>query len=297
MTKTTEELIQIAQDSVKDEYTNKSEQQTALESVNRAFEKVRSTVMAQLLTTPHDERDEQWNALYWGFPSYPHQWSPKVAKLFHKWSWASQEAAGLKALREQIKAAKIAPKAAPKGEPKPSVEEGRMTCQCCGRAILANTGKIAHHGYTRPGMGWQTASCEGATHLPFEVSRDALGEYIANLNRVHDRLVARQDTITSGYAKAASLYITNYDEPSRYGRQRGERLITVTPETFEAVRAELPKSFSAFSLRSFEDVLEGEARTIKSQLTQLLSELAAQDVRYEGWSQTHEWDGSAFVAI
>lgn len=295
MTKTTEELVQIARDSVKDQYATKAEQQTALEHVTRAFEKVRSTVMAQLLSTPHEERDADWDKLYWGFPSYPHQWSPKVAKLFHKWGWASQTAGELKALRDEIKGKQIAPKAAPKGEPKPSVEEGRMTCQCCGRAILATTSKIAHHGYTRPGFGWQTASCEGATHLPFEVSRDELGRYIERLNRLHDQLVARQDTITSGYAKSASLFVTDYDQQRTYGQTRRSTLITVTPETFEERRAELPKTFSSYSLRSFEAVLEREAGVIKGQLSSLLSELAQQEVRYEGWKQTRKWDGAAFV--
>jgi hypothetical protein len=295
MTKTTEELIQIARDSVKDQYTTKTERQTALEHVNRAFEAVRSTVMAQLLSIPHEERDADWDKLYWGFPSYPHHWNEKIATLFHKWEWASQNAAELKALREQIKAAQIAPKAPAKASV-PSVEEGRMTCQICGRLILANTGTIAHHGYTRPGMGWQTASCEGSKELPFEVSRDALGKYIINLNRVRDRLVARQDKIALGYATSASLYVTNYDEQRTHGRQRSRRFLNVTPETFETIRAELPKTFSALSLRSFEAVLEGEARTIKSQLSQLLSELAQQEVRYEGWKQTHKRDGAIFVS-
>jgi hypothetical protein len=294
MTKTTEELVQIAHEGLKAEYPTKAAQQTALEDVNRAFEKVRSTVMAQLLTTPHEERDQQWNDLYWGFPSYPHQWSAKVAKLFHKWGWASQTAAELKALRDEIKAAPIAPKVS-KPAPAPSVEEGRMTCQCCGRPILANTGTIAHHGYTRPGMGWQTASCEGAKELPFEVSRDALGKYIERLNRVHDQLVARQDTITSGYASSASLFVTDHDQQRTYGQTRRSTLITVTPVTFEERRAELPKTFSSYSLRSFEAVLEREAAVIKGQLSSILSELAQQEVRYNGWSQTHKWSGVAFV--
>ena len=60
-----------------------------------------------------------------------------------------------------------------------------MHCQCCGRAILANLGTIAHHGYERPGHGWQTSSCMGAKRLPFEVDRAALGEMIGFLR---DRL-------------------------------------------------------------------------------------------------------------
>lgn len=31
--------------------------------------------------------------------------------------------------------------------------KAQMTCQCCGRKHLANTGRIAHHGYQRPGIG------------------------------------------------------------------------------------------------------------------------------------------------
>jgi hypothetical protein len=48
------------------------------------------------------------------------------------------------------------------------------TCQICARPILANTGTIAHHGYKRPGHGWQTASCFGAKYRPYEVACDAL---------------------------------------------------------------------------------------------------------------------------
>ena len=36
------------------------------------------------------------------------------------------------------------------------------TCQICGRAIKASSGLIAHHGYERPGWGYQTTSCLGA---------------------------------------------------------------------------------------------------------------------------------------
>lgn len=55
------------------------------------------------------------------------------------------------------------------------------TCQICGRAICSAKGVIAHHGYRRPGDGFQTASCEGARHLPYEVSCDAIPPYIKRL--------------------------------------------------------------------------------------------------------------------
>lgn len=52
------------------------------------------------------------------------------------------------------------------------------TCQICGRSIKAGKGVIAHHGYSRPYEGWQTASCAGARYLPFEQSCDRLREVI-----------------------------------------------------------------------------------------------------------------------
>ena len=48
------------------------------------------------------------------------------------------------------------------------------TCQICARAIRSKTGLIAHHGYKRPGQGWQTSSCYGAKYRPYEVACDAI---------------------------------------------------------------------------------------------------------------------------
>ena len=53
-------------------------------------------------------------------------------------------------------------------------DEKIYTCQICGRPIKAKNGIIAHHGYKRPGDGWQTASCAGARFKPYEISCDRL---------------------------------------------------------------------------------------------------------------------------
>lgn len=55
-----------------------------------------------------------------------------------------------------------------------------FTCQICGRPIKASKGLIGHHGYKRPGDGWQTASCVGARHLPYEDARDQIPAAIAS---------------------------------------------------------------------------------------------------------------------
>lgn len=77
-------------------------------------------------------------------------------------------------------------------------------CQICGRLVQAKTGVIAHHGYSRPGDGWQTASCFGARYRPYEVACDALDSavaaaqtYIAQRERaIADWTVAPPDTVT-----------------------------------------------------------------------------------------------------
>lgn len=56
------------------------------------------------------------------------------------------------------------------------------TCQICGRACGTKAGVIAHHGYRRPGNGWQTASCFGARHRPYEIASDALPPYLESLD-------------------------------------------------------------------------------------------------------------------
>ena len=56
------------------------------------------------------------------------------------------------------------------------------TCQICGREIKAKGGVIAHHGYTRPGDGWQTASCFGARYQPYEQGCDAIAAAIDSVN-------------------------------------------------------------------------------------------------------------------
>ncbi len=65
------------------------------------------------------------------------------------------------------------------------------TCQICGRAILAKRGLIAHHGYQRPGHGWQTSSCFGARWKPYEVACDAIDHAIAQCNQFVDRATVR----------------------------------------------------------------------------------------------------------
>lgn len=55
------------------------------------------------------------------------------------------------------------------------------TCPVCFRSIAVQRGTMAHHGYQRPGQGWQTASCPGIRFKPLEVSNEGLVWLIAAL--------------------------------------------------------------------------------------------------------------------
>lgn len=66
-------------------------------------------------------------------------------------------------------------------------------CQICAREIGTTVGLIAHHGYQRPGTGWQTQSCFGARYRSYEVACDALPIYIDMMKRWAKELKANID--------------------------------------------------------------------------------------------------------
>lgn len=49
-------------------------------------------------------------------------------------------------------------------------DQVRGTCPCCFSTQAVRDGKMVHHGYQRPGSGFQTASCMGIRFKPFERS-------------------------------------------------------------------------------------------------------------------------------
>lgn len=69
------------------------------------------------------------------------------------------------------------------------VKVGHEHCQICGRHIKAKLGLIAHHGYKRPGQGWQTSSCMGARYRCYEVAHDILDLAIIHCTSALERAV------------------------------------------------------------------------------------------------------------
>jgi hypothetical protein len=89
---------------------------------------------------------------------------------------------------EKLKKSEKIVKGRKPAEPKPvDPNKDIKTCPCCFRQIAVirgagkMSGKMAHHGYERPGSGWQTDSCMGVDYQPLEISTDGLVAYISAL--------------------------------------------------------------------------------------------------------------------
>ena len=77
----------------------------------------------------------------------------------------------------------------PEGPAKP-VNPNKVigTCPCCSRGIAVTGGTMAHHGYERPGTGYQTDSCAGIRFKPLEVSSEGLAWLVETMQQHLDQL-------------------------------------------------------------------------------------------------------------
>ena len=170
----------------------------------------------------------------------------------------------------------------------------RMHCQCCGRAILANRGKIALHGYTRPGHGWQTASCYGANRLPWEVDRSALADLIAFLKTNLAGQIAGRAAVADETAEVTH----NYRHYDRKISKTVSRALTFTRATFEGVKAADPDGqFPYYNTKTFDDYKATDLADRDQSIKMIRRDIAEFTKRYEGWTQTHERKGREWVRL
>lgn len=71
------------------------------------------------------------------------------------------------------------------------------TCPCCFRGIAISGGKMVHHGYERPGTGYQTASCSGIMFAPLEFSTEGLVWSIMETETLLAKNEKRKETVES----------------------------------------------------------------------------------------------------
>lgn len=156
-------------------------------------------------------------------------------------------------------------------EPPAKISQHAKTCQICSRPIHAATGKIAHHGYERPGGGYQTASCYGAQHLPFEVSRDVLGLFIDNV------LVPRIASTTEHLQKIEDGKVSKIKILEDKKDDRGRTVYKSWGKT-EKEWVEYERGHPRF-----ERLLEIEKANTETSLKHLIEDRKHQQKRYDTW--------------
>jgi hypothetical protein len=184
----------------------------------------------------------------------------------------------------KAKVGKRAPKVTKTSIERETRDADAMTCQICGRAILANTGCIAHHGYTRPipNAGWQTASCPGACTMPFEVTRLRLGTEIWRATDQRTRMQETREAVATEKAPVHASY--------EIGPHRERKIVSfkITRDTFDAMKTAHPSWFrNAYGVIDFDDVLTRDLRDWDGHIESVTSYIVWQQRRFDGWKQTH----------
>lgn len=168
-----------------------------------------------------------------------------------------------------------------------SVEQ-RMTCQCCGGSFLAKTGFIAHHGYKRPGDGWQTASCYGARHLPFENDHHVLDMLILNIEHKLDRLKVSKVSVEND--EGFSITMEDLTKPRQSFRSRPQVTLQFTPSNFEEISKTYASSLRRITVYDYQDAKRAKLVSLDRAIGSTISMLRELNVRRGLWKLTHKYN-------
>lgn len=281
-------------------FASEAKRKEALDYTNRAYEIARG-VHHELLRSefPWNEATRSYPQAYYDLsdiaPYGLHQWRPKHAAQLAAYPDFVAKVTSLAALRDGIKGQPlVAKKSKPKTAAQVAKEAAQMTCQICGRGIFAEAGVIAHHGYERPGTGWQTPSCEGARQLPFEVERDRLGEHLCAIRYRIERDV---EHLASVEAEAVPVpfkwYTKEIARQERYRTVHVERTVQVTRENHAAVVANHAATKQSYweQTPSFDELKVRHVAKLAGELKALRDYATEQQQRFDGWTQTHRAGG------
>lgn len=227
-------------------------------------------------------------------------WSYTALSKKEFWALSEDERAKVRA---EVYAVMEAAKAKRKIEivaEKAAKDKTARTCQICGRRIFAETGKIAHHGYERPGGGWQTASCRGARRLPYETDHTALDEEITF---VAERLTKEQDLLRKMKAEEVTFGIkwTDYEERrnNRSNPLAGFRhLGGISRDSWDTLKAD-PANAEAFRQSycyTFDDLKTRRIEDQQDTVTHVTTYLKQQQRRRAEWVKKEAWADGKWVA-
>lgn len=152
-------------------------------------------------------------------------------------------------------------------------------CQICARPIKARTGIIAHHGYERPqAQGWQTASCDGARQLPYEVSRDFIPVVIER----YKGHAAHQEAIADEMLRAPSDKVTRV-HLNRFGRSDMTKDFE-KPAVFDPY-AVVNRPARAFSYNSYENEFVKQYESHRANVKEIEAAIVFLQNRFNSWKK------------
>lgn len=152
------------------------------------------------------------------------------------------------------------------------MDEDRHECQICGRQIKAKNGKIAHHGYERPGWGYQTSSCAGARHVPYSKGHDALDRQLTLV----PEYIARQEESLQNWKVSPPDEIE--ERRSMHTKHNGARKYK-KPEGFDPA-ASLKRGYG---FQGYDAEFIGHARQMEQRIKGLRSMLEFLQKRRDEW--------------
>jgi hypothetical protein len=159
----------------------------------------------------------------------------------------------------------------------PADKRSNAICQCCGRQIESKKGLIAHHGYERPGQGWQTSSCMGARYLPFQISRDRLGEMIEESIKPHlEGLHTHRASLdVEGVKVPGPVLEYPKDHPKFAGRhEKANQYQLIVGPDWKPDHSWEP---------GYDKYLSWAKGSVESSIRLVTMELENQQARYDGW--------------
>lgn len=193
-----------------------------------------------------------------------------------------------RALNEKTRTARAAAKARQAQE---DYEAGaQMTCQLCGRLIRSKHGVIAHHGYTRPGGGWQTSSCDGTHHPPLEVSNEHLIETIADYKKLCQSESSRLERVDSEQEPVVVQVKPHWSEDRRH-----PYVFKFDRNNFAEVRVASEGQLK--SAATFDDYKDEFVSVLRAKLGQTKSILEDLRERNANWRQTREFVDGEFRPV
>ncbi len=303
MTRSFADSIARAESLLAEGFSTKQAKKDANEHVGRAFEFAREAFSSVRFAERGDKEwhdmPEAWRALTLDFPYSPAHWSAKRAAKFSAYPEVTKLADACAELRARIAATPVVKKPPTKTAKQREADEKARTCQICGRPIFAELGVIAHHGYQRPGDGWQTASCVGARELPYEADKTILALHVATQKEILRCMVAARADVAAERAPVTIAYEVDRLQEGKPLYYRGRRLtdlvrFEVSRSSFDTTKDEHPKYFSHRHVgrATFDDVLASELHNRDRAIGEQTTYVEWQKGREASWKLLERWDAA-----